>query len=315
MLIYAKLEETAMNKKIVIVLTEGPQDASFVYYLLKQSKFDDVKAKMTENDMPLFAIIQKHIGELYPDNKKIQVDGWQLALPYLIQKEENGETLFCAIYSIGGKDQYRKAKSILKKYLDLYFGNSMTFTKMSFAIIYDTDHDLKNAISSISDNYKIIENESKKKSVGSNSTTNTLSYILTLPDIKHNTSHYVKIQKGEKEFDFHFGFYFLPGNYPIGNLDFLTLPLMQNKNKEVFKNSETFIINNEPDFSQSPIDIEERVKKTTTYYKTVLGVAGQLKFAGSSNAVFYKKGVYLDDEIIDEPQCKDIIKLITNLFE
>ncbi len=322
-------------KKAVVILTEGPQDAAFIYYLLKENNFMDFKAKMNEEEMPIFEIIKKHINEIYPDNKEIQVDNWQLALPYLITKNENND--FCIIYSIGGKDKSEQAKSILKKYFDAFFGNNQLFENMTFAIIYDADSNLSDAIKSIKDNYSSFEKQSKKRQVP-NFESKTINYKLNLSNISHNTISQIAVTLGETIKNINFGFYFFPGSQPqnVGTLEFLALPIMQENNKELFEKTEKFILENNTNFLTSSFNFEDkektlkdRITKTAKYYKTIVGIVGQFNIAGSSSSVFYKNGVYLKDKIndiskleqeqIDEliglEQCKEIVKLINDLLK
>lgn len=76
---------------------------------------------------------------------------------------------------------------------------------------------------------------------------------------------------------------------------------MKPNNKDIFENSESFISNN-----KSATEGNLQFKKQ----KSVISIAGQLQFSGSSNAVIIANSDYIKkDDILKNTHCRNIIKL------
>lgn len=302
--------------KVLIIITEGSQDSSFIYFILTNNGYKRFSKPLAELQNPVNTIILEHVKEKYPENMHTKYDS-MLFLPYILIHETNSNIIL--IYSLNGKDDIKYSKSILLKYFTETF-NLQTF-KPSFAFIFDADSSEEDAIKNIKEkHFSPIEIElPQKKSVGNQINTLKTKYQFLLNNIEiiHKGIFDIEIKKVENVKPIKFGFYFLPSSNPnIGTLDYLTFPLMRDGNEKLFDNTEHFVQSHKSEFSDTNSFIsqltEEGVTKTAKYYKTIIGIAGQFEEAGSSNAVFYKNGVYLKN---NTHKCKDIIDLINNLLQ
>ena len=137
-----------MNKALII-LTEGSQDAAFIYFVLMQNEFEDFKNKMIELPIQIKDIIENHVKEKYPDSFDCNYKT-QMFLPYILTKKEGEDVHYFLIYSTEGKDN---AKPILLKYLNAIFNKAIGSTNaieiFSFAIIGHSLH--SNFLSSLCD--------------------------------------------------------------------------------------------------------------------------------------------------------------------
>jgi len=309
--------------KALIILTEGSQDAAFIYRLLLDNDFENYDKIQKELPYQLKSIITEHIQEKFPD----EVDKdykTMMFLPFIVTNK--AKDVYTLIYSIEGVNNYENCKSIMLKYFRFIFNplkrGEHNIDKFSFAIIFDSDASESKAIENFKAKYSSISDQTKKRNEkGEDVLVEREPINFAFANIKHSIEAVeIRAAKGNKNEKINFGFYFLPGTLPnIGTLDFLTFPLLKQANETIFENTATFVRANKEDFTEPQMFINEQnekgVAKTAKYYKTIIGVAGQLKSAGNSNASFYKDSIYLSKEKMQGGQCQEIIHLINNLLQ
>ncbi len=308
-----------MNK-IQVIITEGAQDAAFIYKVLIENSYKDFSSKFGELISPIKEIILEHVKEKYPDNLGVKYKR-MLFLPHILQSENKQS--YILIYALQGVEDYRGFNSILWKYLTATARNENIL--LSFLIVFDADASVQNRINIIKNKNSEIQEQykKKKKKIINNEMNINPTIKLNLENIEHNKITYISIEYSvnpTNNKNIKFGFYFLPGYEPNnGTLDYLTLPLMKENKQDLFKKTEVFIKQNNTKFSEieTITEKEKKVTETASYYKTVIGIAGQFdnNLKGSSNTVFYQNGLYLDAKLKENQQCKEIVKLINSLFE
>jgi len=133
-----------MNKAIII-LTEGSQDAAFIYKILTTNNFENYDKSLMELDEPINKIILEHVKDKYPNNNgseenddsKIKFET-SLFLPYILRNKE--KTDYVIIYSIGGNKDFPFTEAIFLKYFTEIFSLQTNKIKsFAFAFIFDND--------------------------------------------------------------------------------------------------------------------------------------------------------------------------------
>lgn len=280
-----------MNE-LTIVFCEGDHDIAFLSRILYVHGFEPYKKKIKEFLVPL-----NQLYKMILENKKIEDIEFKFQkpnqkIPYTVLiKDENHLVIFHNL-SGDGNILNKKAEEITQEYISLNNENRRKigkYEKLNYRFLYFLDADEK----------------------GVNERLKQMKILLDYSDLEHCTL--------AKKDDYEVGCYiFHDASHRNleGKLEDILLELMKPNNWKIFKNSGEFIkttqLSNTRRTKFICTDKEEKTSGSTQFKKekSLISVAGQLQFSGSSNSVIIANSDYIKKaDILKNTHCKNIMEL------
>lgn len=262
--------------KYIIVFCEGDHDIAFLTRILSVNGFFPYKKKVKEFVKPLNNLYIKNLSNKKIEDFEFKFQRPKRKVPYSVLIKDDTLVIFHN-FDGDGNILNNGANSIISMYLSLNKENRRKiekYEKLNYRFLYFLDAD----------------EEGVEKRL------NNLKESLDLDEL----NHYEIINKNDYELGCYI-FHDDENNDRYGKLEDVLLNLMKPNNKDIFENSESFISNN-----KSATEGNLQFKKQ----KSVISIAGQLQFSGSSNAVIIANSDYIKkDDILKNTHCRNIIKL------
>jgi len=280
-----------MNK-LTIIFCEGDHDIAFLSRILYIHGFEPYKKKIKEFLVPL-----NKLYKMILENKKIEDIEFKFQkpnqkIPYTVLiKDENHFVIFHNL-SGDGNILNKKAEEITQEYIALNNENRRKiekYEKLNYRFLYFLDADEK----------------------GVSERLEQMKILLDYSELEHCTL--------AKKDDYEVGCYIFHDNtHPNleGKLEDVLLALMKSNNEDIFKNSGSFIEDNQlGDTRQRKFICTQKEEKTSGSIqfkkeKSLISVAGQLQFSGSSNSVIIANSDYIKKaDILNNAHCQNIMQL------
>ncbi|WP_339724786.1 hypothetical protein [uncultured Paraglaciecola sp.] len=281
-----------MNKYI-IVLCEGDHDIAFLIRVLLIQGFTFYDKKVKNFPIPFNELYQKNLGDKKIKDYEFKFQRPKPKVPYSVLTRGNTLVIF---HNLDGDANFCHdgASSIVDMYLNLNKENIrkiQKYDKLNYRFLYFLDSDEQ----------------------GVDARLENLKASLELPNLNNNE---IQIKS-----DYEIGCYIFHDEEHAdkhGQLEDILSKLMKSNNEDIFTGGSNFLEDNNL--------ATERQKKYTcnseneSYggnvqfkeLKSLISVAGQLQFSGSSNAVIIANSDYIKkDDILTNPHCINI----TTLFE
>lgn len=280
--------------KFIIVLCEGDHDIAFLSRLLLTKGFYPYDKKVDQFFRPLkkmyiAALEKKEIKDI-----KFKFQRHDMRVPYAVFTKEDTLVIFHNL-SGDGNILNGKAKNLVDSYLKLndeILREADEYERLNYRFLYFLDADDQGVSTRLSEVGKILNMES-------------------------NLDHYTLMNKD----DYEVGCCIFHDSSCInenGKLENILLDLMKNGNDNIFEESQSFLEGNLLDelrqrkfvcnITEEKPDGSIQFKKE----KSIISVAGQLQFSGSSNSVIIANSDYIRRNDIEENStCQSIIKMFS----
>lgn len=281
-----------MNKYI-IVFCEGDHDIAFISRALSVKGFTPYKEKVKDFPKPLSQLYKNNLSKKKIEDFEFKFQRPRQKVPYAVLAK--GDTLVI-FHNFDGDGSIISggAESVIKMYLDLNKENKRKiekYNKLNYRFLYFIDSD----------------------DSGVEQRLNALKNNLNIDDLNHH-------QLVKKD-DYEVGCYIFhdhkSGNKE-GKLEDLILELMNRGNEGIFSNGSEYIEQNSliSDRCKKYVydELPDKYVGTIQFkkMKSVISVAGQLQFSGSSNAVIIANSDYITQTCIKENiQCQNIFNLFS----
>ncbi len=275
----------------IIVFCEGDHDIAFLTRILLVDGYTPYNKKVNEFRRPLDKLYIQNLSAKKIANHEFKYQRPKRKVPYSVLEKDETLVIF---HNFDGDGNFDKggANKIIDMYVSLNKENRRKiekYNKLNYRFLYFLDAD----------------NE------GVESRINSIKKSLDLTELKH----YEIISNN----NYDIGCYIFHDEENVnqyGKLEDILLSLMKTNNETIFDNSQKFIENNLLD--------EERQKKLLCTnnnekpigninfkeQKSIISIAGQLQFSGSTNAVIIANSDYIKkSDIENNNYCKNIIKL------
>jgi len=275
----------------IIVFCEGDHDIAFLTRILLVNGYKSYNKKVNEFRKPLDKLYIKNLSTKKIADHEFKFQQPKQKVPYSVLEKDDYLVIF---HNFNGDGNFKKdgANNIIKMYLSLNNENRRKiekYEKLNYKFLYFLDAD----------------NE------GVESRVNAIKNSLDLDEFKHLeiTSHD----------NYDVGCYIFHDEKDLnkyGTLEDVLISLMMKNNETTFNNSRDFIKSNllASDRQRKLLctDIEEKPVDSITFkkQKSIISIAGQLQFSGSSNAVIIANSDYIKKNDIDNStSCQNILKL------
>jgi len=277
--------------KYIIVFCEGDHDIAFLTRILSVNGFLPYMKKVKEFVKPLKDLYIKNLSNKKIEDFEFKFQRPKIKVPYSVFIKDNTLVIF---HNFDGDGNILNdgANSIISMYISLNKENRRKiekYEKLNYRFLYFLDADKEG-----------VENR-----------LNNLKESLDLDEL----NHYEITNKNDDEFGCYIFYDDLDPN-TYGKLEDVLLNIMKPNNKDIFEKSESFISNNTlaTDRQRKFIckNLEEKYQGNPQFkeQKSVISIAGQLQFSGSSNAVIIANSDYIKkDDILNNSHCQNIIKL------
>jgi hypothetical protein len=281
-----------MENKYIIVFCEGEQDIAFLSRILYVNGFKAYEKKVKDFDIPLNNLYAKNLSDKKIEDMEFKFQRPKRKVPYAVLKKDN---LMVVFHNFDGDGNFTNggANPIIKMYLDLNKENRIkteNYKKLDYRFLFFLDSDNKGIAIRI----------------------NEINSELNLSTkLEHNKINTIDL--------YEWGCYIFyneinPNKY--GKLEDMLLDLMKLNNENIFTNSEKFIEQNILENARQKRYIcnnnEEKFSGAIQYKKekSIISIAGQLQFSGSSNAVIIANSDYIKkSDILNNIHCINILKL------
>ncbi|MEA2027734.1 MAG: hypothetical protein U9N49_01995 [Campylobacterota bacterium] len=277
--------------RYIIVFCEGDHDIEFLKRILQVDGFKSYDKKAKDFIAPFDELyINALTKNIKIKDRKFKFQGHNEEVPYSAMTQHNTLIIF---HNMGGDGNIEKSsQKIVQKYLQLndeIIREAKGYDKLDFRFLYFLDADNQGVVQRLKDIENLVE-------------------IDTL-------THYTIAQIDDYEIGCGV-FYNTQSVNHHGKLEDILLELMIPSNETIFHESSSFIEKNQLDDSRQRkyicTDTKEKPDGNIEFKKekSIISVAGQLQFSGSTNAVIIAKSDYIKKEdILNSTHCQNIIKL------
>jgi hypothetical protein len=278
-----------MANKYIIVFCEGEHDIAFLSRILYVNGFKPYKEKVKDFDKPLNDLYIKNLSDKKIENMKFKFQRPQRKIPYAVLKKDN---LMVVFHNFDGDGNFTNggANTIIKMYLDLNKENMRkisNYKKLDYRFLFFFDADDKGIAIRVGEINSELDLSAK---------------------LEHNKINTIDLHE--------WGCYVFHKDKNSGDLEYILLDLMKQNNENIFINSEKFIEQNILENARQKRYIcnnnEEKFNGAIQYKKekSIISIAGQLQFSGSSNAVIIANSDYIKkSDILNNIHCINISKL------
>ena len=278
--------------KYIIVFCEGDHDIAFLSRILLICGFTPYDKKVKDFITPLNELYITALKNKKIEDSKFKFQGVNRNIPYVVFKKDEILVIF---HNLGGDGNILngKANDIMNLYLeqnDKVLRKTKKYEVLNYRFLYFLDAD----------------NEGIDK---------RLSEVSNLLSLTNSLEHYNIVEK----YDYEVGccvFYNTQNINTYGKLEDILLDLMISNNEDIFKESEKFIdsklLSTERQRKFICTNSEEKPDGSIQFKKekSIISIAGQLQFSGSTNSVIIANSDYIKkDDILNSQVCNDIMKL------
>lgn len=271
-----------MPKKVIAIFCEGQHDVAFISRILKFNGFiSNGSLKISEYPSPINNLFKTEIIKSNLQDINIQNARDILIPSSSIRRDDN----FVLLYSLGGDSKKRFRQKLLSEYFELIpKPNEISALPLDvkLSILYFFDADEKGVDLRINE----LNDE-----------------IYEILGIKPFSSHKEVFNYNDLILG---SFIFTGDDNNIGKLEDILVPLMKENNEKIFIDAKEYLTNN---FE------EDRCNKFDEF-KSIIGMAGQLQFSGSSNVVCINKSDYINSsKISSNNKCLEIVNFMNNFID
>jgi len=278
--------------KYIIVFCEGDHDVAFLSRILLVHGFIPYDKKVKEFVIPLNDLYLTALKDKKIEDSKFKFQRANIKVPYAVFEKDGTLVIF---HNLGGDGNILngKANNIKDLYLeqnDEILRITKGYESLNYRFLYFLDAD----------------NE------GINTRLQEVSDLLSL---EKKLEHYTITEKEDYEVTccvFHDALH----HNTYGKLENILLELMTPSNEDIFSKSSSFIDKQQLDDNRRRKFIctqnKEEPQGSIQFKKekSIISVAGQLQFSGSSNSVIIANSDYITkDDILNNIHCQNIIKL------
>ena len=278
--------------KYIIVFCEGDHDVAFLSRILLVNGFTPYSKKVKDFIVPLNNLYISALKNKKIEDSEFKFQRANIKVPYAVFEKNNKLVIF---HNLGGDG-------------NILNGNANK--------IKDSYHELNDEILRVAKGYDILnysflyfldaDDEGVEK---------RLLEINNLLSLSNKLEHYEVVKKD----DYEVGccvFHDSRNTNTHGKLENILLDLMIDNNENIFENSKLFIETNPlSDTRQRKFlctDTEEKPDGSIQFKKekSIISIAGQLQFSGSTNSVIIANSDYITKNDIDNNVvCQNIIKM------
>jgi len=278
--------------KYIIVFCEGDHDVAFLSRILFVNGFIPYDKKVKNFIVPLNDLYISALKDKKIEDSKFKFQRVNINVPYAVFQKDNTLVIF---HNLGGDGNILngKANDIMQLYLeqnDEFLRETSGYDILNYRFLYFLDADEEGVETRLSEISNLL------------SLTNTLK-------------HYEVIKKDNYEISCCI-FYNSEYENRHGKLENILLDLMVSDNENIFEGSKNFIGTNILSDTRQRKFIctheKEEVRGSIQFKqeKSIISIAGQLQFSGSSNSVIIANSDYIKkDDILDSDICNDIIRM------
>ena len=278
--------------KYIIVFCEGDHDVAFLSRILLVNGFTPYSKKVKDFIIPLNGLYISALKNKKIEDSEFKFQRANIKVPYAVFEKDDKLVIF---HNLGGDGNILngKAHEIKDSYRELndeIVRETKGYEVLNYCFLYFLDAD----------------------DVG---VEKRLSEITDLLSLTNKLEHYEVVKKDDYEVAccvFHDS----KNTNTHGKLENILLDLMIDNNENIFSNSKLFIENNSlPDSRQRKFlctDKEEKPIHSIQFKKekSIISIAGQLQFSGSTNSVIIANSDYITKNDIDtNVVCQKIIKM------
>jgi len=277
--------------KYIIVFCEGDHDIEFLKRVLQVYGFKSYDKKVKDFIEPFDELyIQALTQSIKIKERRFKFQRHNEEVPYSVFTKNDTLIIF---HNMGGDGSIeKKSQEVVQKYLrlnDEIILETKEYDKLDFRFLYFLDADDKGVISRLEEMKKILQHDTLEH------------YTITQID------------------DYEIGcgiFYNTQDKNQQGKLEDILLELMVPSNEHQFDGSISFMkkFTLEESRQRKFICTDEREEPHGNIEfkkeKSIISIAGQLQFSGSSNSVIIANSDYIKkDDILNNIHCQNIIKL------
>jgi hypothetical protein len=278
--------------KYIIVFCEGDHDVAFLSRILLVNGFTPYDKKVKNFIVPLNDLYISALKDKKIEDSKFKFQRANTKVPYAVFEKDNKLVIF---HNLGGDGNILndKAKDIMELYLeqnDELLREVNGYDTLDYRFLYFLDADEEGVETRLSE----------------------VSDLLSLPN---QLEHYEVIKQNDYEISCCI-FYNSKYDNTHGKLEDILLELMSPSNEIIFKESQTFISTHllsnvrQRKFICTHEKEESRGSIQFKKEKSIISIAGQLQFSGSSNSVIIANSDYIKKSDIDgNIICQNIIKM------
>lgn len=279
-----------MNKH-TIVFCEGEHDIAFLTRILLVQGFQPYKEKVKNFAPPFNDLYKKNLANKKIENYEFKFQRPKQTVPYSVLTNENMLVIF---HNLDGDGAFFNggAERVQKMYLELNKENIRKikgYDRLNYRFLYFLDSDEQGVESRLSE----------------------LGKALKIDDLNNHT---LVVND-----DYELGCYvFHDAEHPEyhGKLEDIIVKLMEVDNNQILTSGIKFIDDNSLDEGRCKRFVCNNIAEAYSgnpqfkKKKSMISIAGQLQFSGSSNAVIIANSDYLRKEhLIDNFHCKNIFNL------
>ena len=280
--------------KYIIVFCEGDHDIAFLSRILFVNGFTPYNKKVKDFITPLNDLYISALKDKKIEDSKFKFQRPSIKVPYAVFEKEDRLVIF---HNLGGDGNILngQAERIKESYVELndeILRMTKKYKPLSYRFLYFLDAD----------------NEGVSK---------RLDEINTLLSLSNKLEHYSISNEDSNEFGCCV-FYNSSDENEYGKLEDILLELMIPDNEKIFEGSKGFIGNNmlvdtrQRKFICTHEKEEIRGSIQFKQEKSIISIAGQLQFSGSSNSVIIANSDYIKKKDIDNNViCRNIINLFS----
>jgi len=276
--------------KYIIVFCEGDHDIAFLSRILLVNGFTPYDKKVKNFIAPLNDLYISALKDKKIEDSKFKFQRANIHVPYAVFQKDDTLVIF---HNLGGDGNILngKANNIMQLYLeqnDEFLRETSGYDILNYRFLYFLDADDEGVVT-------------------------RLSEISNLLSLANQLEHYEVIEKDDFEISCCV-FYNSEYENTHGKLEDILLDLMSPSNEVIFEESQTFInthllsdirqrkfvCTHEKEESRGSIQFKQE--------KSIISIAGQLQFSGSSNSVIIANSDYIKKSDIDNNViCQNII--------
>lgn len=277
--------------KYIIVFCEGDHDIAFLSRILLVEGFRPYNEKVKNFISPLNNLYITALKNKRIEDTEFKFQRADIKVPYAVYEKDNKLVIF---HNLGGDGNIKANSNKIKdSYLELndeLLRKTEEYDILNYTFLYFLDAD----------------------DVGVEERLTEMRGLLELDD---ELKHYELSKKDDYEVACCI-FYDVRCPNTHGKLENILLDLMGSENEKIFQNSEQFVIENTlPDDRQRKFlcnNIEEKSDGSKQFKKekSIISVAGQLQFSGSTNSVIIAHSDYIKkNDIQHNTICNNIKKM------
>jgi len=267
--------------KYIIVFCEGDHDVAFLSRILLVNGFTPYTNKVKDFIVPLNDLYITALKDKKIEDSEFKFQRANINVPYAVFQKDDTLVIF---HNLGGDGNILngKANDIMKLYLEQN-DEPLRITKkydiLNYRFLYFLDADEEGVVT-------------------------RLSEVSNLLSLTNQLEHYKVIEKDDYEISCCV-FYNSEYENTHGKLEDILLDLMSPCNEVVFEESQTFInthLLSETRQRKFVCTHEEEESRGSIQFKkekSIISIAGQLQFSGSSNSVIIANSDYIKKSDID----------------